>query len=647
MCGIAGIYNINSKVISSEFEKENRRVLKQMTNKLIHRGPDDEGFFVNNRVAIGHRRLSIIDLSSAGHQPMFSFDKTLAIVFNGEIYNYIELREELVEKGHIFRTETDTEVILASYKQWGKKCLDHFNGMWAFALYDFSNEELFCARDRLGVKPFYYYCDRNIFVFASEPKALLVHPEIKPLVNEQSVWDYLMCGHLDHREETFFKGIKELKGGFYLEIKSASKKIVTADKILKISQYWDLPKKEINISDAEANRVYSQLIHDSIKLRLRSDVPIGTCLSGGLDSSAITCIVNELLKNQGVKQTSKIQKTFSAVYDPKKFPKCDERKFINVVNRKTKASSNFIFPDGEKLAKDLENLIYSQDFPFGSTSIYAQYSVFKLAKNKKVKVMLDGQGVDELLAGYHTFFPVFFRSLKEKGQYLKLFREIVDFNRNHGNTMKYAFFRLLFPTNLFAALKNKISFNLKNAYYNAYFDYNVFNQEWRQKYLSLVFPTPNNNPFKDQSYLLTRIQGLPSLLRYEDRNSMNFSIESRTPFLDYRLVEFVYSLPDDQKIRHGQTKWVMRQALKGVLPEKIRNRQDKVGFATPEEIWFKKNLAPQMRKVFASEKFASRPYFDHKKVILSFEKFLSGEPIMYQLFWRIYNLELWLRRFID
>lgn len=644
MCGISGIYNLQLKAKSEKLKakslkskEETQKILQKMSQTLSHRGPDDEGFFVDEKIALAHRRLSIIDLTKAGHQPMIRGD--LVIVFNGEIYNYIELKEELVAKKYKFQTQTDTEVILASYQEWGEKCLTHFNGMWAFAIYNTKTGNLFCARDRMGVKPFYYYADKGKFLFASEPKALLKHPSLKIEVDEQLVWDYLICGQLDHREETMFKGIKELRGGYFLTIQN---------KKIKIKNYWDLGKIELlNVSDQEASEKFREIFTDSVKLRLRADVAIGTCLSGGLDSSAIVCSVNRQLKEKGVEQIGSTQKTFSAVYNAKKYPNCDERKFIREVTRETKTSANYVFPDGKSLAKDLKKLIYTQDFPFGSTSIYAQYSVFRLAKSKKVKVILDGQGADEILAGYHTFFPLYFKSLKRQQKYATLIKEIIGYNKLHSQNFWPVLQRLVLPVGLFKNFSQKMGLNLKNAYYKAYYDYSVFNAAWRQKFTGLAFPKPNDDMFKDQSFVLARIQGMPSLLRYEDRNSMAFSIESRTPFLDYRLVEYVYNLRDDQKIRHGETKWIMRQALKGVLPEKIRTRQDKIGFATPEEIWFKKDLAPQMRQVFASKKFGSRTFWDQSRVMNSFDRFLAGEPIMYQLFWRIYNLELWLRRFID
>jgi len=629
MCGIAGIYNLKNQISKIKYQKD---ILKKMTDTLIHRGPDDEGFFMDEKVALGHRRLSIIDLSKAGHQPMKRGD--LVIVFNGEIYNYIEIRQELISAGYKFKTQTDTEVILASFEEWGEKCLQHFNGMWAFVIYNQKTHDLFAARDRMGVKPFYYFNNRDVFIFASEAKALLAHHLVKPRVNEQRVYDYLICGQLDHEEETFFKGIKELRGGNFLKI-SKSK--------IQISKYWALPNQESKLPPKDYYDQFREIFLDSVRLRLRSDVPIGTCLSGGLDSSAIVCAVNQFLKKEGIKQLGEHQITFSAVYADKKI---DESKFINIVLRKTQAQKNFVYPSPAGLAKELDDLIYTQDFPFSSTSIYAQWSVFKKAHQKHQKVMLDGQGSDEMLAGYHTFFNPFYLNLKNTGQWLRLFSELYYFKKEHPEIIQQVIKNLFFNNPLFSKYKFKTS-KLKNLVYGAYYDYSVFQDDWRAKFTPIILPTPNKNPFKDQSYNLLVNNGLPSLLRYEDRNSMAFSIESRTPFLDYRLVELVYGAPDGEKIHQGQTKWMMRQALQGILPEKIRTRQDKIGFATPEKTWFQREMNNNLKIVFLSDSFLSRPYWKNEKVLQSFEKFLQGEPILYQLFWRLYNTEMWLRRFID
>ncbi|KKQ18755.1 MAG: Asparagine synthetase [Berkelbacteria bacterium GW2011_GWA1_36_9] len=629
MCGICGTINLDKKPVE-------KKVLQKMADALIHRGPDDEGFFVEKNIGLGHRRLSIIDLSKAGHQPMFYNNQNLVIVFNGEIYNYIEIHKELVKKGYKFKSKTDTEVILASYHEWGERCLQKFNGMWAFVIYDKKKKLIFAARDRLGVKPFYYYFDQDKFLFASEIKAILVHPEIKAQENEQIVWDYLICGLVDHGEETFFKGIKELRAGHYLVLRK---------KKIEIRKYWDLdPEAKTTFKkDSEYAEKFRELFADSVKLRLRSDVPIGTCLSGGLDSSAIVCVVNNFLKNQNkIEQIGLWQKTFSSVYDKKKYSGCDERQFINEVIRKTKVKSHLVFPDGKKLVREIEKVIYHQDYPFSSTSIYAQWNVFRLAKQNSVKVILDGQGADEQLAGYHPFFGIYFCQLLRDYRLGRLFYETYKYSKNHNNSV----FKVL--KDLFVNLGQKGVFGgfFSRFIKNQWSEYDLFLPEWRNKYQPPAMIQPTDNVFKNALHSGFKM-GLVSLLRYEDRDSMAFSIESRVPFLDYRLIEFIYSLPDNQKINQGQTKWVMRQALKGILPEKIRNRQDKIGFATPEQIWMKNELGEEMKKVFASKRFNNRGYFEPGKTLEYFENYLKGDNTNYPLFWRLYCLEIWFRVFID
>ena len=611
-----------------------------MNRELSHRGPDDEGYWIDSHfknIGLAQRRLSIIDLTSAGHQPMFYDNKNLAIVFNGEIYNYLELRDELKSLGYKFKSQSDTEVILAAYKEWGIKCLERFNGMWAFALYDKKNKLIFSSRDRMGVKPFYYYFDKNKFLFASEIKAILKHPEIKAKPNDKIIWDFVVCGLVDHSEETFFADIKELRPGHCMIIKTRNPKS-------EIRKYWDLDpttKAEYK-NDKEYAERFRELFIDSVKLRLRSDVPIGTCLSGGLDSSAIVCVVNNFLKNSGIKQLGDWQKTFSSVYDDKKYPGCDEQPFIREVIKKTKAKRNYVFPSGEKLIKEIKEIIWHHDYPFTSTSIYAQWNVFRLAKQNGIKVMLDGQGADELLAGYHPFFGIYFGELLRQYRLGRLFYESYKYSKNHHNSV-YTVLR-----DLFINLGQKGVFGgfFSRFIKSQWSEYDLFKASWRNKHQPPAMIQPTDNVFKNALHSGFKI-GLVSLLRYEDRDSMAFSIESRVPFLDYRLVEFIYSLPDNQKINKGQTKWVMRQALKGILPEKIRTRQDKIGFATPEEIWMREQLGKEMKKIFASEKFNGRGYFVQGKTLAEFERYLRGEHKNFQLFWRLYCLEMWFQVFID
>ncbi|MGA2667122.1 MAG: asparagine synthase (glutamine-hydrolyzing) [Patescibacteria group bacterium] len=628
MCGITGIYNLDRKR-----HPENRKIIKKMTETIIHRGPDDEGILVTNDLALGHRRLSILDLSPLGHQPMFYDRGNLVIVFNGEVYNYLEIREELLDKGYQFKSQSDTEVILAAYKEWGARCLDHFNGMWAFVIYDRRRRVLFGARDRLGVKPLYYFHDKNIFIFASEIKALLAHSNIKAKPNDKIVWDYLMQnGLVDHTEETMFAGIKDLRAGHCFTIQN--------DKI-KIEQWWDLDHQKTTrfSNDRDYQEKFRELFFDSIKLRLRSDVPIGSCLSGGLDSSAIVCVVNKYLKDENTKQVGKWQTTFSAVYDSKKYPRYDETPYIREVIRKTHAQSFFVKPSGAKLADEIEKLVWHQDTPFGSTSIYAQWDVFRLAAQHRVKVMLDGQGSDEFMAGYLFYREIFLLQMFKSFQLIDFAKGLMayDFSAN-----KFAFRD--FTNSLLS--RGVLGKTLASRYRKHQKEFEIFDPVFQQKYHHNYSLRPTGDVFRNALYTSAKV-GLASLLRYEDRNSMAFAIESRVPFLDYRLVEYLYSLPHSQKIRSGKTKWIMREALAGILPEKIKNRPDKIGFETPEKKWIKENLAQEFKKVFASESFRSRGYFNSLKVKQSFEDFLSDKTGDYRFFWRLYNLEIWFRTFID
>lgn len=631
MCGICGIINLDKSPVETS-------VLERMNKALIHRGPDDEGRWIEKNIGLAQRRLSIIDLSPLGRQPMFFDKKNLAIVFNGEIYNYIEIRKDLIDLGYKFRSQSDTEVILASYKEWGIKCLERFNGMWALVIYDRKNKLIFAARDRIGVKPFYYFYDKKKFLFASEIKAILKHPEVKAKPDDRIVWDYLVTGLVDHHEDTFFENIKELRAGKYILLKNNR---------LKVETYWDLDpnKPPAPKTDQEIRDKFRELFIDSVKLRLRSDVPIGTCLSGGLDSSAIVCVVNNFLKKEGkISQIGTWQKTFSAAYEAKKFPGCvcDEREFINEVVRKTKVKSHLVFPSGKKLVEEIKDVVYHQDYPFGGTSIYAQWNVFRLAKHNGVKVMLDGQGSDELLAGYHPYFGIYFSQLLRDLNIPRLIYEVFAYSHKHERSAFDMFKELLMG----AASKGILGSFASRFVRNRWPEYELFKHEWRNKYSPRSLYSPTKNVFRDGIHTMLK-SSITSLLRYEDRDSMAFGIESRVPFLDYRLIEFVYSLADNQKIRHGETKWVMRQALKGILPEKIRNRQDKIGFATPETVWLKQDLGKDMRKVFASEKFHSRGYFEKGMASKYFEDVASGKNSNYQLFWRLYNYEMWMRVFID
>lgn len=570
MCGIAGIVlREKDNIIESK--------ISQMLDTIIHRGPDGCGIKVfDSKVALGHRRLAIIDLSDEGLQPMTSNGRYW-VTFNGEIYNYIELRCELEQMGISFSTHTDTEVLLAAYIQWGELCVDRFNGMWAFAIYDSKEEILFCSRDRYGVKPFYYEINRNHFLFASEIKeitALKSKGEIK--VNYDNFVAYLANGTLDSNEYTMFDGIEQLLGGYNLIFNCK-----TWEK--NIYQWYDLTKVKLNKNDREVNeKIFKEKFLKSVELRLRADVAVGSCLSGGLDSSSIVCAVHNNLKDQG---KEKNQYTVSSCFEDKRY---DEQEYIDAVIRDTGATSYKVFPDMDELFNNLDTIIWHMDEPFGSTSIYAQWNVFKTAKEHGLTVMLDGQGADEQLAGYTPFYKVLFLDLLKKGKFNKLRREIEAYKRLRADSEVVKTWELLVSTVLTAFVSDELRFKLNKLFRKrqngmpfppAFYDNKVSKCGWLQY--------DKRNP---QKYINTSMHhGMSALLHYEDRDSMAHSIESRVPFLDYELAEFIYSVPMDQKIVDGKTKNILREGLKEILPTEIYNRYSKLGFVTPEDKWLKEN----------------------------------------------------------
>jgi asparagine synthase (glutamine-hydrolysing) len=652
MCGIAGIYSFKGNAKPEH--------IKRMADSLRHRGPDDEGFLAVNsestkaypltgseskvqgpriedfnepaNLFLGHRRLSIIDLSPAGHQPMCNEDGSLWIVYNGEIYNYLELRKELEPLGHRLKSQTDTEVVLHAYEEWGTDCLRRFNGMWAFAVVDLKSNKIFCARDRAGVKPFYYFYDGKRFCFASEIKALIEIDGFSIEPNEQILADYLFSGLLDHTEETFFKNIYQLRPGEYLLIESNK---------LTVRSYWDIDPKGVRFcSESDDTEQFYELLQDSVRLRLRSDVPIGTCLSGGLDSSTIVCLANRLMFDAHAidpRLVGERQKTFSSCFENHVY---DERKYIELVIKQTNAEKNYVFPKGESLCKDLPRLVWHQDEPFGSTSIYAQWNVMKLAKEQGVKVLLDGQGGDELLAGYlPSFYFLFRRALKQVdlGRFIK---EIKGFRKNHGNMLSQ------FLPGMLITIVPSWGKPLFQKFVKR--DVGWAEGGFQKKYFR-NFPRPMkfNDDLNDYLYHNFRSMTLPGLLHYEDRNSTAFSLEARLPFLDYRLVEFIFSLPSEQKIKGGVTKVILRNAMQSILPEEVKNRRDKMGFVTPGDIWVRTILRNQIYDIISSKSFAERGYFNIDKVKKVFDKHCKREINVSSLIWRWVNLELWFRTFFD
>ena len=594
MCGIAGFINtqLNSSSIS---------ILKRMIDVISYRGPDGEGHWLNSEktVGLGHRRLSIIDLSDAGHQPMKYLERYV-LIFNGEIYNYLELKNKLVSKGYSFHSHTDTEVLMALYDRYRENCLQYLDGMFAFALYDEKEKILFCARDRFGEKPFYYhYIEDNGFYFASEMKALWA-AGIQKHVSEKLLFNYFAYGHLqnpDDLSETFYRNILKLEAAHFLKIDTSSARII------KKKRYWTLSvKKNENISLEPVKEKFKELFYTSVKRRLRSDVPVGSSLSGGLDSSLVVMTIDEQKKGTG-----QLQKTFSA-----RFPGYlkDEGAYMQMVIDRCKVEPHFTFPTAESSIKNIEKVFYHQEEPFGSVSICAQYEVMELAKKNNINVLLDGQGADEILAGYHNYFPVFFRELRKTNALLykseiSAYR-ILQKNSTINPTAKKSL-KSIFRN--YGGISYKLAKKIKQQYSQLL--YPEFNRDFYHENDKMMFhfkPTFRN--LNDSLLWDTTTIGLEQLLRYADRNSMAHSVEVRLPFLNHELVEFLFTLPSNFKIREGWTKWIMRETFKDFLPTEIVWRKDKIGYEPPQRSWMEskeiKELIFEKRRLLVNRKILNQ-----------------------------------------
>ena len=543
-----------------------------MADAIAHRGPDGQGFLKNGsgNACLGHRRLSIIDLSENAAQPMH-YANRYSVVHNGEIYNYIEIKKDLQSKGYEFRTASDTEVILAAYDCYKEECLQYFDGMFAFAIWDNTEQTLFCARDRFGEKPFYYSFNETEFLFGSEAKALWA-AGIEKKVNNPLLLNYLALGHSQtpvDKTITFYQDVFSLPPAHYLKLQLRN---FTFD----ITSYWDCNKeKQISINENDAIEKLQDLFLTSIKRRLRSDVAIGTSLSGGLDSSSIVSSIVDL------KENNFSQKTFSAIFP--EFQK-DESAYINLVTKKFNLENYSTTPTADDLIKDFERLFYHQEMPFPSSSIYAQFKVFELAKQHHVKVLLDGQGADEIFAGYAKYIHWYLQEL---------------FRKKPALAMK----------EMSALKKNNIQFNWgwKN-YLAAWYPAQAANQLEKRETKKLLRNADINEDFKQQYFdrptiykpLVTKLNdilyfnsfqsGLEELLHYADRNSMAHGTEVRLPFLNHELVEFIFSLSGNFKIHNGWTKYILRKTMENKLPAEIVWRKDKIGYEPPQKLWMENKI---------------------------------------------------------
>lgn len=627
--------------------------LRRATDVVRHRGPDDEGYALWTlgeapqvyaggdttdasrafhhlaplpavaewRVGFGHRRLSIVDLTPAGHQPMVHPSTGVAVVYNGEIYNHVELRRELAKLGHEFVSHSDTEVLLAAWVEWGPACTQRFNGMFAFLVLDpRGGGTLHAVRDRFGVKPLYWARVGEFVAFASEIKQIRSLPGSYVRLDNSTVRDYLVSGIVDLGSHTFDSEILQVEPGCSAGVRldEASTRVVTR-------RWYTLRSHAFGGTLQDAAREYRELLADSVRLRLRADVPIGSCLSGGLDSSTIVCLARTELDRHG---SHAGQITVTARYPS---PEHDEWHFAESVVKRTGARPVEVWPTLQRLREELDRVLWHMDEPFASTSMFSQWCVFSGAADVGLKVMLDGQGSDEQLAGYSGSDAPLYAGLVAQARIIQLSREVLSFRRRHG---------VLPIAQLILAFRNQVPS----------LDYilpgRVRARPTRPAWLR--YDAPSRMPEHGAKHLGEHLRyqllasSLPALLRYEDRNSMAWSIESRVPFLDYRLVEFTFGLPDRMKLENGLTKIVLRAALQGILPEPVRTRRDKMGFVTPEALWVRGAAAPWVREGVERALEAAPELFEPNQLRREIEAEIDGSA-PYSFFpWRVLCLGRWL-----
>lgn len=598
MCGISGIIESNKNF--TDFSE-----IKRMNDLIIHRGPDAEGFYTYQNLALGHRRLSILDLTEVGNQPM-TYDDNLIITYNGEIYNYIELRDELLSLGYKFKTKTDTEVILASYKEWGENCLQRFNGMWAFALLDKKSNTLLLSRDRFGVKPLYFSENAGNFKFGSEIKQLLNNDSNQ--VNLNVLIESMLTFIDNHTSNTYFKGIYSLLPGHSMvyDLKKNS---------YKINKYYEL-KINDRISKLSKNNAVDYLLNlftSAVKLRLRSDVRVGSCLSGGLDSSAVSAI-------SCFNYDSAFNQKFIGIHARSIDKETDESLFAKDVSKFLDLNLHIVTPSVEDFKLLIDEVVYTQEEPFGSPSMFMGYKVFEKAKELDCKVMLNGQGGDEVLLGYERYFSSYLYTLGFWKGLKELWKQSRNSRLKFYEPVLYLIYFTSFKVRKFNLQKRSfLRKDLKNS-----FDFCEIKRSIES--------------FKNISSLqineISNIQ-LPHLLRYEDRNSMRHSIETRLPFLDFRIVEAGISFLPHFKIRNGWTKYIFRLALKEVIPEHIVWRKNKLGFNAPERSWLSAHKDSMVEEIAKSELLKS---------ITDFEKLVKHFPkLSYKDQWLYYNIAVWER----
>jgi asparagine synthase (glutamine-hydrolysing) len=620
MCGIVGILASGRGAPGVD-----RALIDRMTSAIEHRGPDAAGMLVEPPILLGHRRLSIIDLTEAGCQPMQDASSRFVIAYNGEVYNYVELRDRLRDLGHTFRTRTDTEVVLAAYREWGPRAVERFNGMWALAIWDRERQELFLCRDRAGKKPLYHARDRHgTLHFASEIKALRA-AGLQFGLEPQAVFDFITQGTYGHLgDRGFFHGVRQLPAAHWM--------LVRADGTEELQRYWDIPvaaERERRPYDATVRREFRELVIDSVRLRLRSDVPVGATLSGGLDSSTIAVVVNELTGGAPMH-------LFTSLFPGSRH---DETPYFNaVVERLRQPLVHRVSPERGSWPEALERVLTHQEEPFGDTSIFAHFDLMRDARRAGVPVVLSGQGGDELLLGYPSMVNAYLGHLLAKGRLRRGLTEARLWSQGLGTTLSAA---------VRAALPHALPLGLRDRARAAVIARRtrLVSPQLRLQATLKRFEAVGAKSSLD-SYLgqvFSRF-AIPHLVHYDDRNAMAWSIEGRMPFLDYRLVEFVGTIAYDALFSKGYTKRVLRDAFADLLPPLVAQRRDKVGFHTPLGSWLRENRQ-WLRAFMSTERVVDAGVLQPDIYASALTRVLAGDDGSALDVWRGAILHLWMDRF--
>jgi asparagine synthase (glutamine-hydrolysing) len=624
MCGIFGVFTNNLRAFS-------HKRLSIAFDALHHRGPNDHGLcsfaVTNGTLFFGHTRLSIIDLSPGGHQPMQSANDRYTIVFNGEVYNYRELRQELQVLGHTFHSDSDTEVLLACWTQWGADCLKRMLGMFAFAVFDKQTECVTLVRDAFGIKPLFFAHTDFGLVFASEMGALLSLLDVDPEPNAQRAYDYLIHQVQDSGFDTFVKGVHHVPPAHWLKVNLSQTKLSSFDR------WWNPSIRQTStLTFEDAAECLRELFLDSVKLHLRSDVPLGVALSGGVDSSAIACAVRHLEPGMELH-------TFSFIAESSNH---SEEPWIDLINGHVNAIPHKVSINPNDLNTDISDLIDTQGEPFCTTSMYAQYRVFRAAREAGITVVLEGQGADELLAGYQGYQGQRMRSLLELRDLFGMTRFARQWRQWPGRERHSPWRSLLgqiLPDNLYRATQSWVGIQTIPEW----MDSEALKRLQISTRPARLARTPEARGRRVAEVLLRsmREDGLPSLLRYGDRNAMRFSIENRVPFLTLPIAEFVLSLPEDYLIaKDGETKSVFRAAMRGIVPDAVLDRRDKVGFETPMGDWVREGLISQTSKQ-ESRLVSGLDFIKPNELRAILAEVVDGKRLCTPKDWRLINLMVW------